>query len=212
MCRCVTCEISCAKTPASSLSVSLARIEPGVHADVAARQRERVDARRPATTKKLKLKLAVVDLGRQLRAEGAHVLFEERIVDDDAGVAQLQHDAAADLRFAALAERRVGRAAEIRQLGGVRRAAASDAAANSASQRFTASCDLALPNRSLMVSIDRPGAWSVPSKLRGRRKDFGHMPVDLDLTPLFAQDARRRPRGRCCARCRAPSCRTCSCP
>ena len=78
-------------------------------------KREGVDAI-VADEEEVEAKVTVVRVARELSAEGVDVLGELRILDDDAGIAQLQHHAAPELVLAALAQRGVGRGAEIREL------------------------------------------------------------------------------------------------
>ena len=160
--------------------------QPRIHANVAARQRERVDAV-VLDDEEIEVEIAVVDVGCQLRAEIAHVLGQEGIVDHNAGVAQLQHDAAADLRLAALADRGVCGAAEIRQLRRLRRQSQ-----RRGQQRHPGFHDPATSlcfTRAPMVLSTVRHAVRSRQRLGCRREYVGNMAVHLDLAPLLPQDA-----------------------
>src|SRR5690606_18982101 len=83
-----------------------------IDSDESARHREGVDAL-VADHEKPEAVITVIRAARDLRTERFDVLGKERIVDDDAGIAQLQHDAAAELTFPALVQYRVSGTAEI---------------------------------------------------------------------------------------------------
>ena len=122
MCRCVTCAISCAITPASSLSFFVSSssplftpMKPPGSANALMRvvlDDEEVEALR-----------AVVRLARQARAERADVLGDLGVFEDLILVAQAAHDHAADLVLVFQAEHGLRRAADVRQVLGLGEAA-----------------------------------------------------------------------------------------
>src|SRR5690606_16043791 len=88
--------------------------------DVASGHRERVDPM-VVDDEEPKAVGAVVGMAPDLRADGLDVFVEQGVVDDDAVVAELEHDASPELALSSLVENRVRRTTEIRQLVGRRR-------------------------------------------------------------------------------------------
>ena len=126
MCRCVTCEISWASTLASSDSFCASRIEPGVDADVAAGQRERVDLR-IGHREELEVLLRVVRRGHEAVPELVQVVVDLRVLQVPALRADLPDDRLADLAFLRRREPDLRRVAEVGQRAGAYAAGASAA-------------------------------------------------------------------------------------
>ena len=114
MWRCVTCEISCASTLASSDSFCASRIEPRVDADVAARQRECVDLR-VGHREELEVLLRVARRGDQAVAELVQVVVDFRVVQVAALRADLPDDGLADLALLRRRQPDLRRVAEVGQ-------------------------------------------------------------------------------------------------
>src|SRR6478752_8269925 len=124
-------------------------------------------------------------MARDLAAERADIFGQLRVVDDRAGVAKLQHYAAAELSLAAFAERHVGRRAEVRKLvvGLGSRDPSKGERQQGHEQFHDEPASMCMAARSIGPE-DRP---RVQSERLGRAEHVVDMPVDLYFTPLVAQ-------------------------
>ncbi len=111
---CVTCVISCASTAASSDSLWVSRMRPGVDADVAARQREGVD-RGIADREELEVLTTLGHGGHEPMAELVQVVVDLRVVEIAARTADLPDDRLAESAFLPGREHRLRFVAEVRQ-------------------------------------------------------------------------------------------------
>jgi hypothetical protein len=86
--------------------------KPGVHADIAAGQRERVDSW-IFDDKECEVVIALVGLCHYTTADLVDVLGNQWVFDDFSAAADIPHDHAANLGFLAVVQDGIGRAAHI---------------------------------------------------------------------------------------------------
>ena len=182
MWRCVTCVISCASTAASSDSVCVSRMRPGVDADIAARQRERVD-RGVGHREELELLPALRNGGDEPMAELVQVVVDFRVLEVSARGADLPDDHLADLVFLRERERRLRLFAQVGQrlCGAWRRRRARRCDRRRAMRLRRAQRDGARARRRAASARERRGARNV----RVSERSTGQAESKRDDSPML---------------------------